>query len=263
MAITSLSLNNLIFFVALGLAPSAIWLWYYIQKDDHPEPKSIILKTFIYGFISTFAAFGIEFIFMKSVMRLSDFCPGCKYNLPQLLGFAAGADFFMISFTILIVLAYIEEAIKYIAAKSAAIKSRAFDEPVDAMIYLITAALGFAAAENIGYIMQDAPHAIGIAYFRFLSSTFVHVLASAVVGYFLAYSIVRKKNRAFYAAIGLGIATTLHTLFNFFIILSERNGRFIFLTALLLAGASVFVSYLFVRVKKMSFNEPIDAPRTT
>lgn len=256
-AIISLGAEQLAFLVALGLAPSLIWLWYYLKKDDHPEPKSIILKTFIYGFISTFAAFSIEFIFIKSVMGFGGFCPGCKYNLSQMLSFAASADFFILSFAILAVLAYIEEAVKYISAKFAAMRLKVFDEPVDAMIYMIAAALGFAAAENIGYILQDAPHAIGIAYFRFLSSTLIHVFASSTAGYFLAYSIIHRKNKVVYAAIGLAIATTLHTLFNFFIILSERDSRFIFLTALLLASSAVLVSYLFVRVKKLSFNEPI------
>lgn len=252
------NIQHLIFLLALGLSPSLIWLWYYLKKDDHPEPKRIILKTFIYGFASTFLAFGVEFIFMKSLARMGGLCPECRYNLPRILSFAVGADFFMLSFAILAILAYIEETIKYIAAKAAAIKSKAFDEPVDAMIYLVAAALGFAAAENIGYILQDTPHAIGIAYFRFLSSTFIHVLASAVAGYFLAYSIIHRKNRIVYAIIGLAIATILHTLFNFFIILSERDSRFVFLTALLLASASVFVSYLFTRIKKLSFNEPIN-----
>ena len=254
-AIISLGARHLVFLIILGLIPSLIWLWYYLKKDDHPEPKSIILKTFVYGFISTFVAFCVELIFMKSMMGFGDFCPECKYNLSQVLSFAGGTNLFMLSFAILSVLAYIEEAVKYIAAKSAAIRSKAFDEPVDAMIYLIAAALGFAAAENIGYIIQDAPHAIGIAYFRFLSSTFIHVLASATAGYFLAYSIVHQKNKIIYIAIGLVTATILHTLFNFFIILSERNNRYILLTALLLASASVLVSYLFSRIKKLNFNE--------
>lgn len=252
------NLKDLVFYIPLGMAPSLIWLWYYLKKDSHPEPKIMLAKTFVYGFISTFLAFGLEFLFMKSVLRFSVFCPGCKYSLTQLLSLAAGPDFFLLSFVILAVLAYIEEAIKYVAAKIASARSPAFDEPVDAMIYLVVAALGFAAAENIGYILQDAQHAIGIAYFRFLSSTLVHVLASALAGYFFAYSIIHRKNRVLCVALGLVIATALHALFNLFIILSDNNGQFIVFTALLLTGASFLVSYLFARVKKLSFNEPIN-----
>lgn len=250
------NLKDLAFYIPLGMAPSLIWLWYYLKKDSHPEPKIMLAKTFAYGFISTFLAFGLEFLFMKSVLRFGVFCPGCKYNLTQLLSMAAGADFLLLSFIVLAVLAYIEEAVKYVAAKIAAARSPAFDEPVDAMIYLVAAALGFAAAENIGYILQDAQHAVGIAYFRFLSSTLVHVLASALAGYFFAHSVIHKKNRLVYVALGLIIATVLHALFNLFIILADNNGRFILFTALLLVGASFLVSYLFARVKKLSFNEP-------
>ena len=255
MALAYISLNDWAFFVALGVAPSLIWLWYYLKKDEHPEPKLMILKAFIFGFISTFLAFGLEFLFMKTVLGDGSACPECKYDLPKMLGLSAGKDFFILSFVFLGVLAYIEEAVKYLAAKISALRSKAFDEPVDAMVYLVVAALGFAAAENIGYILQDMENAVGIAYFRFLSSTFIHALASAVAGYFFAFAVLRRKNVAFYAALGLIFATAIHAMFNAFIVLAEGNSRFLILVAILIASASITVSFLFAHIKKLSLNE--------
>lgn len=258
MAIASLSLNDWVFFIALGTAPSLVWLWYYLKKDEHPEPKLMILKAFIYGFVSTFVAFGLEFAFMKILLGINSGCPGCKYDLPRMLSLSAGKDFFVLSFMFLVILAYIEEAVKYLAAKISAVRSKAFDEPVDAMVYLVVAALGFAAAENIGYILQDAPHAVGIAYFRFLSSTFIHALASALAGYFFAFAMLRKKNIALYVALGLTAATLVHALFNSFIILAAKNNYFLILTAILIIGMSLTISYLFARIKKLSLNHADD-----
>ena len=98
-------------------------------------------------------------------------------------------------------------------------------------------------------------NAVGIAYFRFLSSTFIHALASAVAGYFFAFAVLRKKNVAFYAALGLVFATAIHALFNALIVLSTENGRFLILVAILIAGASIMVSFLFAHIKKLSLNE--------
>ena len=111
----------------------------------------MILKAFIFGFISTFLAFGLEFLFMKTLLGDGSNCPGCKYDLPKMLSLSAGKDFFILSFVFLGVLAYIEEAVKYLAAKTSALRSKAFDEPVDAMVYLVVAALGFAAPQNNCY----------------------------------------------------------------------------------------------------------------
>jgi len=108
MALAYISLNDWAFFVALGVAPSLIWLWYYLKKDEHPEPKLMILKAFIFGFISTFLAFGLEFLFMKTVLGDGSACPECKYDLPKMLGLSAGKDFFVLSFVFLGVLAYID-----------------------------------------------------------------------------------------------------------------------------------------------------------
>lgn len=254
MAVASLSLSSWMFFITLGTAPSLVWLWYYLKKDEHPEPKLMILKAFAYGFLSTFLAFGLEFAFMKAMLGANSGCPECKYDLPRMLGLSAGSDFFIISFVFLGVLAYIEEAVKYVAAKTAALRSKAFDEPVDAMIYLVAAALGFAAAENIGYILQDAQNAVGIAYFRFLSSTLIHALASAVAGYFFAFAVLRKKNIALWVSFGLIAATVIHALFNSFIILAARSGYFLILAAILIASMSLTVSYLFIRIKKLNIN---------
>ena len=54
-------------------------------------------------------------------------------------------------------LALIEEIIKFVASHFAARRSPAFSEPVDAMIYMIVAALGFATLENIGALSSISP----------------------------------------------------------------------------------------------------------
>ncbi len=40
---------NYIYFTILGLLPSFIWLLFYLRKDRHPEPKTMVLKIFLWG----------------------------------------------------------------------------------------------------------------------------------------------------------------------------------------------------------------------
>ena len=250
-----MTLGGFIFLVALGILPSLAWLWYYLHKDNHPEPKRMVIAVFAYGFVSVAFAFGAEWLFVKALLGISTWCPTCTETVPWLLSAlnisATGAA---VSFFVLSTLAFIEEYVKYAAAKLRIIQSKYFDEPVDAMIYLVVAALGFAAAENIGYILQNANHAIDIAYFRFVSATFLHALASAIVGYFLALSLAHERGRGWYIAGGIGIATALHALFNFLIMKTEQGGT---QTATLLVFALMFsmfltVSFLFEAVQRLS-----------
>ncbi len=153
--LASINWSELAVLILLGLLPSAVWLWYYLRKDNHPEPKLMVLGVFWYGFLGTFFAFGMEWVFMKALADASRMCVSCGNIFPKFVGnMDALGTVAISSFFILGALAFIEEIVKYLSAKIKIVRSAVFDEPVDAMIYLIVAALGFAAAENIGYALQ-------------------------------------------------------------------------------------------------------------
>jgi RsiW-degrading membrane proteinase PrsW (M82 family) len=56
--------------------------------------------------------------------------------------------------------ACIEELTKFAAAFFIALRARVFDEPLDAVIYMVTVALGFSAAENTLFLMNPLIRAI-------------------------------------------------------------------------------------------------------
>ena len=90
--------------------------------------------------------------------------------------------------------ALIEEVLKYAVAAAFILWRHAVDEAPDYVIYMITVALGFAAAENMLFlltpIMQGgARGGIFTGDVRFLGSTLLHVVASASIGFALAFSI--------------------------------------------------------------------------
>ena len=248
------NIQHLAFLLLLGFAPSLIWLVYYLRQDLHPEPKKMIVRVFISGFFFTFFAFVAEWAFIKTFFQIDVLCSNCLQLAPNFYHSMNISQVDALSFSVIFGLSAIEEGSKYLAAKSRIINSLDFDEPVDAMIYMIVAALGFAAAENIGYILQNSDNALNIAYWRFLSATFLHTAASAIVGYFFAVSVIKQKHHFFFIMLGLIIASLLHALFNFLIITAEVFQH----TAVSLLGLIIvlfcIVAFLFHRIKKMSFD---------
>jgi RsiW-degrading membrane proteinase PrsW (M82 family) len=88
---------------------------------------------------------------------------------------------------------------------------------------MITVALGFAAAENMLYLLGPVSQSFAASIFtghvRFLGSTLLHVVASSAIGFALAFSHdSRPYARVSAAAFGLILAIALHTAFNMLII---------------------------------------------
>ncbi len=218
-------MNVLLIF--LGLLPSFIWLGFFLQEDIHPEPKRTIFPLFLVGMFSALLAAGIQYLlqleFPDNFANLKTFGP--------IFGFAA-----------------VEEILKFFPVFLIMRKSKFFDEPIDAMIYMITAASGMAAIENIGIMFgnQILDERIGLLVFRFLGATLLHVLSSGLVGYYWAKGIIKKKVFIF-SVFGLILATALHAIFNYSIIVF--SGIFIY-PIIILIFAAFFIFNDFEILKK-------------
>lgn len=186
----------------LGLFPGLAWLIFYLQEDEHPEPKRLIALVFLCGALSAVLAFFLELAINGQFAKI-------------------GIESF--SIVSLIVLAFIEEIIKFGAAYLAIHKNPEFNEPIDAMIYTMVAALGFATIENLGALTgQPGQSPLFTAIFettsfRFVGATLLHAVTSSLVGYYWALKI-RNFNTGKFLRQGILLATILHTVFNYLII---------------------------------------------
>lgn len=228
-------------YIILGLLPSLIWLLFFLRKDSHPESSRMILKIFFYGMAIAIAAALLEVGIFKIVQgEWVKAFPLLFFILYHLLG-----------------IALIEEFLKYSVIKYKVLNNPEFDEPVDAMLYMIIAALGFAALENIFALLPVGKpfplfEAVFISSFRFIGATFLHALCSGTVGFFLALSLFKTRKRLRLIFLGIGIATLLHGLYNFSIIKTGENVYFILIPIIILIGLAFFVSFGFRKVKKMA-----------
>jgi RsiW-degrading membrane proteinase PrsW (M82 family) len=230
-------------YIILGLAPSTIWLLFFLRKDSHPEPNRMILKIFFYGMLIAIPAALIEIVILKIVQGnwiwIKTF-PFLFFVLYNFLG-----------------VALIEEFLKYLVIKQKTINNPEFDEPLDAMLYMIIAALGFAALENIFVLLPGEKsllflETISVISLRFIGATFLHALCSGLTGFFLALSFFETKKRLRLIILGLGIATLLHGLYNLSIIKTGENFYFILIPIIILIGLGFFISFGFRKAKKMA-----------
>ncbi len=239
----------LILAIILGLLPGFAWLIFYFKEDLHPEPKKLVALVFIAGAGITLLAYIFQCISFKGFFPSE----GCGLGLDA----AIANSPVLKGILLILVLAVIEEVLKFGAAYLVVNKSANFDEPVDAMIYPVVAALGFATVENFAVAYQllhtgglngeitsivGAFRAISL---RFTGATLLHALTSGIVGYFWAKSIRNfEKKRMIFT--GLILATVLHAIFNYLII--EFDDRIY--TALFLIIIGFFVIADFEKLKR-------------
>jgi len=225
--------------LGLGLLPGFAWLFFYLKEDRHPEPKKLIAFTFFMGLVAAVVALVIERILNGGISG-------------SFLELAAPLTFLQVIY--LAVFAFVEEIVKFGAAYLSVNKDPEFDEPVDAMIYMVVAALGFATLENIGAISgSGADRSILLnallttTALRFVGATLLHSLTSGLLGFYWATGI-GKMNVKKYVFQGLLVATLLHTMFNYLIV---NYGNIIYIVVFLV-GVGFFVLNDFETLKARS-----------
>ncbi len=185
-----------------GLIPALFWLWFWLREDKaHPEPRALIVTSFIAGMLIVALVLPLQEFAMK------------RFQGDNLV----------------FVWVIIEEVLKYSAALIVVLWNRAVDEPIDAIIYMITIALGFSALENALYISNplssgDYVSSFVTGNFRFLGATLLHVLASGTVGISMALVYYKRSVvKVLVASFGLFVAIMLHAFYNFSIMDADGN----------------------------------------
>jgi RsiW-degrading membrane proteinase PrsW (M82 family) len=181
-----------------GIVTAIIWLAFWLREDSkRPEPRGLILKIFIFG--------------MFSVVLVLPFQLAVRSLVPTL----GALSFFL--------WAIIEEFFKFLAAYYGGFRSKENNEPLDPVIYMITAALGFVALENTMFILnplleRDILGGVITGNLRFIGTSLLHTAASGAIGISLAISYFKpRKIRYVWGMLGFALAVAIHTIFNLFI----------------------------------------------
>lgn len=226
--------SNTVFFSLIGgILPALFWLYFWLREDKlKPEPRSLIMLSFFAGMVAVLAALFTEKTFKNIIVD-----------------------------NIILVAIYapiIEELFKFLGAYFTTLRRKEDDEPIDPIIYLISSALGFAALENVLFLMSPLSEnniitSIATGNLRFIGATLLHVVASASIGIFIGFSFYKSRFFKFsMIIIGLIVAITLHSFFNFFII--QGTDKSILAVFGSLWVAVIFLILILEKVKKINIS---------
>ena len=188
----------------LSLAFGLFWLWWYYRQDIFDkEPKRFVLLIFVLS------------------MPLSVLSGLLEYTLDQGSGtYSEHSGFFVAALFYLGVVAVIEELAKFFVVFTVAYPNKAFNEPMDGIVYAAAAAVGFASFENVFYVLNKGPLVLLL---RGPFSTLGHVLFSALWGAALGLSLNEPSRPTRFRMITTGLVLSIlaHGTYNILISLSQ------------------------------------------
>ena len=193
----------ILFLVAAALVPPLILLYIIYKMDKiEREPVSLLRSLFLRGVLAMFPILILELIGDRVVSI---------FSWSQLL---------YLFFAYFVIPGFIEEGVKYVVVIRRAWNDPNFNYTFDAVVYAVFASLGFAAVENIMYVVTSG---FSTAVVRAIFSIPGHAMFGVVMGAGLAkakrlevqgeiQAAEAAKNRAWI------LAAILHGLYDFLLV---------------------------------------------
>jgi RsiW-degrading membrane proteinase PrsW (M82 family) len=121
------------------------------------------------------------------------------------------------------VVALTEEFSKYIIVRYISQPQKAFNEPFDGIIYSVMVSMGFAATENIMYVLQGGYQ---VAILRAFSAVPAHAIFAILMGYYMGKAKF-SNSKVKLNFTGLFLAVFFHGTYDFFLFLDFIPGLWI------------------------------------
>lgn len=217
-------------YIFAAVLPAILILLYAYKQDFFPEPPKIVFKTFLFGCATVLAV---------------DLFIGVLDDYSE-KNFTGETYYFFDSF---IRAAFLEELLKLTVIVFYCTRKSVFDEPMDGLIYGVAASLGYAAYENIDYVLYAAEQSpsFDIALTRALSAVPAHALFGIVMGFFVAKSIFEKKHNYIYLILAILIPVAMHGSYNYSISSDLIHWQFV---NVILFVSGVSVVFMFRNLKR-------------
>ena len=195
---------NLILF---AVAPVFIIIIYIYLKDKYEkEPTSLLLSSFLYGAIVSIIITTVIYYVLDIILPLKD-----EFSIWQQFVKA----FFVVGL--------VEEFSKYFIVRYYAQPKSQFNEPFDGIVYAVMISMGFAATENIFYVVEGG---LPTAIIRSFTAVPAHATFGILMGYYMGKAKF-SKNKALMNITGLLLATLFHGAYDFFLFIEFIPGIWI------------------------------------
>ena len=185
------------------VVPILFWAGYLYHKDRHmPEPPGNLVLCFVLGILAAGISKGMY-------IGLEPF--GLRFDAVAL----ADQDGIGLFAYAMLAIGPIEELAKLLPFLLIVIHLKAFDEPLDGIIYASFIALGYAAVENYHYLdfltgLESAA--------RGFAGPVIHMLFASIWAHWITRAWLAKKSIAVPALLGFLLAAGLHGLYDFMVL---------------------------------------------
>jgi len=212
------------FDVVFSFLVALFWLRWFRKKDKYEkEPERLIFLAFLAGALVT-----IPSVLLESLFRLHD--QGPTVVLSNL-------------FLSFLWVGIVEEFFKYLAVRVTVYRSKEFNEVMDGMVYMVSAALGFAAIENVGYMLGFG-YAVGFP--RAILSYLAHISFSAILGFYIGKAKIEGRRNLI--LVGFIFVVPLHWLYNSFLVLgTAKESGVLFLLGLVVWVFGLILTLILVK----------------
>ena len=180
---------------ALALAPALICIFYiYVRDKFEKEPWGLLMVGVLAGALVT-----------VPIMRTSVF----------VIGFMPPVGHFgEVIFTSFAVAGLVEEGFKFATLYFLIWQNRNMNEKMDGIVYAVFISLGFAAVENILYVLHPSMGGIGTAFGRAVISVPAHGIFGIIMGYYFALAKFEPTRRNRYILLAFVIPLIIHGIYN-------------------------------------------------
>ncbi len=191
----------------LAIAPVFIVITYIYYKDLYEkEPIGLMLVSFLLGAIVSIIITTLIYSATDIVVPLTD-----EFSVPQQF------------FKAFLIVGLTEEFSKYIIVRFFNQPKKDFNEPFDGIVYAVMVSMGFAATENLFYVMQGG---VSTAILRAFTAVPAHATFGILMGYFMGKAKF-SKNRTVLNLCGLALAMVFHGFYDFFLFINFIPGIWI------------------------------------
>ena len=185
------------------VVPVLFWAAYHYHKDRHlPEPPGNLLLCFVLGVGAAWLSKGM-YVALEPIGLRMDAVALAADNGPALFAYA------------LLAIGPIEELSKMLPFVLVVLRFKAFDEPLDGIVYASFIALGYAAVENIHYLDFLSR---GEAIARGFASPVIHILFASIWAHWITGAHLEGRPVATAALGGFMLAAVLHDIYDYLVL---------------------------------------------
>src|SRR5580700_8008881 len=213
-----------------AIAPALLVLWLVVAADERPGPPAKVWTAFFLG-AASITLVGVARAPFASLLDV----PGNPW-VAQILHSVFGV-------------ALPEESVKILVIVAVSARRRPFADPMDTVVYGAAAGLGFAAYENLAYLVQHAEMWRSLAALRSVLTVPFHGALGVIAGAYLALgrsgtALGAHRHHRDWARISnrilmLFAPAALHAAFDFPLLTLQQDPDIAESTRLILGSASV------------------------